>query len=561
MTNTMTAYSYKRFSSPEQSKGTSRTRQEDATLMLCKKHNWSLDTDLKIDDFGRSAYHPGAQKGLQYFLDAIENGRVQIPSVLVVEKLDRLSRLDVYEAFGLWAKILDKNVWIATVNPEQIYMPSDKSNIHIIFQALIHFALAHEESQKKSVNTKKNWDVKRRKAAANHTNIPGGKLPAWLYEEAGKLKIHDARQKAIQLIYKLSVDGYGARAILKHLNSSGIPNVATGYHRSCKETWNLRYVEAILADRRVIGEHQHYLVHAGKRSPFGNPIPDYYPKIIDETLFYAAQNAKVSRRTLRGAVGFEITNIFQGILFEIGSGQSVRVSNSSKYDKKMGCQRRLTAGVGSCRYEQFETVFLDVVQEVSAGLGDDQQNKLTLETLAIQAQITETEALLRELHTELSIASFRSGIIAMRELDRKIENLRLQLTQTQSALAVHNSEHTISRTVQRLATCSPSERKHLRIKLRSEIRNRIHRINIRFPRDRQRKVRHTYFEIQFKDGERRAYTFETRNGELCRVFESNGDGEQQDPHCAEDGKILLYTYRRAKLNASGEHAFIYELAI
>lgn len=94
-----TAFSYIRFSDPKQRKGFSKERQKDKELQLCKKHGWVLDTSLNIADYGRSGFKD-EQVGLKVFLQAIKDGKVERGSVLIVERLDRLSRKKSTKHFG-----------------------------------------------------------------------------------------------------------------------------------------------------------------------------------------------------------------------------------------------------------------------------------------------------------------------------------------------------------------------------------------------------------------------------------------------------------------------------
>src|SRR6516164_5727831 len=91
------AYSYVRFSHPDQAKGDSLRRQTEAAAAWCKKNGVSLDTATTFRDLGRSAY-TGAHRtnpdrhALAAFLKLVESGKVPHGSYLVLENLDRLSR-------------------------------------------------------------------------------------------------------------------------------------------------------------------------------------------------------------------------------------------------------------------------------------------------------------------------------------------------------------------------------------------------------------------------------------------------------------------------------------
>ena len=88
-----TAYSYIRFSTPEQLKGDSLRRQLDLSEKYAIENGLELDTTLKLRDLGLSAYHKvNVEKGaLGVFFEAIKDGRIKRGSYLLVESLDRLS--------------------------------------------------------------------------------------------------------------------------------------------------------------------------------------------------------------------------------------------------------------------------------------------------------------------------------------------------------------------------------------------------------------------------------------------------------------------------------------
>src|SRR5438128_1281383 len=88
-------YSYTRFSTGEQRKGTGQQRQDKLAAEWCIARGFALATnysDLGVSAFkGKNATH-GA---LARFLACVESGVVTRGSVLIVESLDRLSRQNV----------------------------------------------------------------------------------------------------------------------------------------------------------------------------------------------------------------------------------------------------------------------------------------------------------------------------------------------------------------------------------------------------------------------------------------------------------------------------------
>ncbi len=104
----MKAYSYLRFSTPEQIKGDSTRRQKDGAKKYAEEHGLDLDEKLTFQDLGVSALHgKNAETGaLGVFLQAVREGRVEKGSYLLVESLDRISRKKARKALH-WFRQLD----------------------------------------------------------------------------------------------------------------------------------------------------------------------------------------------------------------------------------------------------------------------------------------------------------------------------------------------------------------------------------------------------------------------------------------------------------------------
>src|SRR5262245_49706207 len=124
-TPTRRAYSYVRFSTPEQSKGGSLKRQMALSLAYCKRKGLALDDSLTLHDLGVSAFRGdnATQGHLAAFLEAVRIGRVPAGSVLIVESVDRISRQGIDEGYDLCKKILKSGVYIVTLEPEREYGP------------------------------------------------------------------------------------------------------------------------------------------------------------------------------------------------------------------------------------------------------------------------------------------------------------------------------------------------------------------------------------------------------------------------------------------------------
>ena len=117
------AFSYLRFSTPEQAMGDSRRRQLSLAETNARQHSLVLDKGVNFRDLGVSASRGknAREGGLRSFLDAVEHGLVPANSHLLVESLDRLSRDRILEAQTLFLQIVNAGVTIVTLIDQRTY--------------------------------------------------------------------------------------------------------------------------------------------------------------------------------------------------------------------------------------------------------------------------------------------------------------------------------------------------------------------------------------------------------------------------------------------------------
>jgi DNA invertase Pin-like site-specific DNA recombinase len=117
------AYSYLRFSTPEQMRGDSFRRQTQLALEYADRHGLELDTTLSLNDLGVSAFRgKNARTGaLGAFLDAVDADLVPPGSLLLVESLDRVTRQDPWDALPLFQQIINAGITIVTLQDGKPY--------------------------------------------------------------------------------------------------------------------------------------------------------------------------------------------------------------------------------------------------------------------------------------------------------------------------------------------------------------------------------------------------------------------------------------------------------
>src|SRR5689334_22473315 len=117
-----TAYSYLRYSSPEQGDGDSIRRQIAGAEAWCKRNKVALDTGKRMEDRGRSAFKGKHRTtgALAQFLGEVEAGRIERGSVLLIENLDRLSRENPWDAVPLLCSLVNAGVSVVTLSPSEM---------------------------------------------------------------------------------------------------------------------------------------------------------------------------------------------------------------------------------------------------------------------------------------------------------------------------------------------------------------------------------------------------------------------------------------------------------
>jgi DNA invertase Pin-like site-specific DNA recombinase len=320
------AVSYLRFSHPDQMKGDSIRRQTALTEAWCDRNKVRLDASLSLRDLGVSAFRGKHREnpdkhGLACFLRAVEQSKVPRGSYLIIENLDRLSREEERTALRLWMDILDAGINIVQLEPETVFR-HDKCDMIDIFRAIIELSRGHSESARKSHLIGQKWGEKKRRVRAGEAQqvsqrmgkdryILTRRIPAWVQEVNGQLVARPERANIIRHIFDLALSGMGSQQIARKLTVDQVPPFGR-----CGR-WNKQYVLTLLTDRRLTGEYQ---PRHSDGTPDGEPVPGYYPKLIDELELQAVQQEAQKRKCLPGRVR-KFVALFAGLVKNARDGQ------------------------------------------------------------------------------------------------------------------------------------------------------------------------------------------------------------------------------------------------
>lgn len=338
--DTPRVYSYLRYSTKEQALGDSERRQIEMTKAFALRQGLTLDESLRLADRGISAFRgKHRRKGaLAAFLNEVESGQVPSGSYLVLENLDRLSR----EGFGstlrkIIYRLWDRGIVLQTLSPEESYPPGCENDPKFI-GLWLYLNRAHDESKLKSNRLKQVRESARQKARESG-RILTCRCPAWLEPEyklnaegqrtwAKRFRIRPGAKSTIETIFKWKLSGIGVRMIALRLNREKGWWVPPKRKGQATNGWNSSYVRKILVSRSVLGEYQPHtkideMIDGEKiqvRQPVGDPIPGYFPRIIDDGTFLSVQQqlaANGGKPGTKGRAGGPVTtfaNLFRGMV-------------------------------------------------------------------------------------------------------------------------------------------------------------------------------------------------------------------------------------------------------
>jgi DNA invertase Pin-like site-specific DNA recombinase len=326
-TNTVFAFSYLRFSSTTQADGDSVRRQTALREAWLKRNpEVKLNTTFTLEDRGVSGYRgehrTNRKHALAQFLDLVERGRVPAGSYLIVENLDRLTREEPEVSIPLVMNLIRAGIKVVQLVPtEMVYEPG--MDFGRLMMMLWELARGHGESKRKSGLLAEVWTEKKQQARAGRT--PYGKMcPAWLELVDGHYRVKEDAGRAVRKIFQWCVHGKGVGTILTCLNREGIPPIGrTG-------EWDRGYVGKILNNPAVYGLYQPHIGNK-KRKPEGEPVPGYYPAVIEESLFHAAQSARKARERKSGRPAVTAVNPFSGLLWSASDGSKLQVYGCKGY--------------------------------------------------------------------------------------------------------------------------------------------------------------------------------------------------------------------------------------
>jgi DNA invertase Pin-like site-specific DNA recombinase len=511
-------YSYVRFSSKKQGKGSSYHRQTQDTIAGESPESWCarqrppvlFDTSLTFQDLGKSAYSGHKQEELYAFLQMVETGRIRPGSFLLVEKIDRISRKGVDEGYELCKKILKAGVSIVSLSRGRVYGPEAVKGL---MQGALELQMELEHAYQYSKNLSDRVSAAKelaRQKAREKKRLATATMPPWLTavgEGDGRRAIVVAEKVATaQRIFDLAIAGMGLTRIIRTLIEDGTPPLTR------QGTWSRSSVRRLLTDRTALGEYQPMRRVDGKRVKDGSPIEGYYPQIVSEGTFGRAAACIGSRKLANAGRDSKLFNPFSGLLKDACTGKSYITNLSMKGEWKQHVLRSgdKLAKANSFPFAIFEAAFLALLREVDPmellppTNQPDEVLTLSGELRSVEAEI---KAITADLEREFSPAL--AGILRKKEARHKEIEAKLAEARLRAANPLCESWGGTKSLLAVLEDASgPGDPDAARLRLRAALRRVIESIWVLVePRGRDR---HALVHVYFHGDTARTYVIDYR---------------------------------------------------
>ncbi|HHG8587714.1 TPA: recombinase family protein [Citrobacter koseri] len=277
-------YSYIRWSSDRQEKGTTRNRQVAAAKAYADEAGLEM---VEIIEPGVSAFRGKNRAGkLGDFIDAVKNNAIPSDSWLYCENLDRLSRDQVDEALRLFLELIGLGLTIVTGMDRKVYnRESIRQNPTDLMISILMFIRGNEESETKSNRTVGNVValVERHKKGLPVNIKSVGRHPFWIDDSGSQyeaVKEHPVYWSIAREAIDMFLAGDGIYTVKRYLDQK-YPNGLKG------KEWDYQVLKKMRDNRALIGERTINVAGATYK------LDNYYPWLCkDEAEFLTLAERK-----------------------------------------------------------------------------------------------------------------------------------------------------------------------------------------------------------------------------------------------------------------------------
>jgi DNA invertase Pin-like site-specific DNA recombinase len=477
----MKAIAYVRYSTDQQGDGSTIQRQTASIEAYCAKQGLNLIATVK--DEGKSGGGTHLKANLGKFLAEADAGKYR-SHILVIEELDRLSRMGIHETNALIQRIWNAGlvIHLCQGGRGRIIAPGDDMPTAML-NIVESFTAAEKRRQLKDYAI--NGAEKRRNAMIKKGEVLNGLLPAWLKVVDGKVaevtkpegtgKMKKIPAATVRRVFELAAEGYGSPSIIEHLNGS---------LNGISPSW----VNKTLANRAVLGEF--------KSSKLSETFHGYYPQIVNVELFRNARAQVDSKNGLdkdarmRACAGRNDTNnLFYKLAWDISTpGEPYRMARQAPY---FMTQSRAGKGkIHAIRYDWFERAFRSFIRTnidwhsiIAQGkpeelqTAESEQSKLANTVATLKSQIASKT----ELFVEATGAQEKILLGVIDSLQTKLANAEANLKSLTATVDDLKAKLANLESPERLfELLDAPDNADVRRKLKAEISKVVSRIDLRW---------------------------------------------------------------------------------
>ena len=412
------AYSYIRLSSRQQILGDGQRRQLEAATEYCRNNNLTLSSK-SFRDLGVAAIKEVDRPSLSDLHECINRGVIVAGDVIILEKLDRLSRQGIAKTQAMLQDILNKGVIVVSLL-DGLRLDKDSLNdLSLVIRIAIAADLANKESAAKSVRIQANKDEVKEKI---RKGIPvTRRLPFWLSFEDGKY-VFNARKEILDRIIELRQQGTSYIKIAGILNSEGVPSINKG------SSWGTSAIRDIIRNPILYGAHQITAKVNGEYQPL-ELIQDYYPAAISYSLFKELNGQSVVR-----PAGHSETNPLSGLVYcGLCGYKMVNKGRTKKNGDKVSYYYCRKAIAKACTHTaNVRDLFSMTIDKISHLTMKKPTKNVDIDKL--RSELLQVENRIRELTAELSNVNSALPITAIIASVKTLEDKKAELN-----VAIENS--------------------------------------------------------------------------------------------------------------------------
>ena len=474
------AIAYVRFSSEGQKDNSSIERQTEIIEQYAQRSGLELTETFMDEGFSASKGHHLSHGKLGKILSDVDSGKYR-GFAMVVEKMDRFSRLGIDETRTLTRRLIKGGMELHLAGTGRIIRDLDDLASVIMDAVESYGAKAYTDNLK--ANIQKAKELRKDEASSNGW-VLSRTVPVWLkvvgrenignkITNPGKIVEIPEKVAIVREVFRLAGLGMGRIHIAEQIKDR------------CNQS--LSWVSHTLRDRAVLGEFR----------PKGrDPIIGYYPQIISQSEFDAVREQAAKKQKGGNYAGGSRTsdkadNLLTGLVWDFDANLPM---NFQKVKGGSYLRTYFKAGVAghSIRYDLAERIILEFLTQ-------EDWNSIAGETESEECKVArkELDALLRDIDvTERSLDAKNAAIASetdatvIRVIARTIAQFedRLATLASRKEALQANVEAACRKCVDLvrpevlldLISRNTPEANDVRLRLRSELKKRIARIELQF---------------------------------------------------------------------------------